>query len=392
MITLRTTVAAFLPPFAQAAMVAERRSPVPVLRMVRLRLGGGAALLEATDMERGMLAAVPGAESGGVGRCLLHPEVLGPMLRAAQPEDAVEITASGEDHAEVSVSVGVLRWRAEMRMGKELPPLPVADNAVAAFHVEARDLLGIIQRCWHAISREETRYYLNGIYLHAAGGALRGIATDGHRMMWHDIEAPEGMPDDLGVIVPTHAWAVLRDLLAEHDGLVKVIIGPRPDRGAQVVEFCAGDWTLATKTIDGTYPDYGRAVPQPGDATASVSVRSPAAFAAYVMALIGGGERSKQVVLRPGLGGGVSVLSGAANDDNGRTSAALPADVAGFEGMVAEDGGGFQARYLRDIAEALPEGFTLRMPGHTDPTLIEAEGSAVGVIMPMKVAGLVDGA
>ena len=135
-----------------------------------------------------------------------------------------------------------------------------------SFELPARTLAELIDRTRFAISTEETRYYLNGIFLHVSDEdqpVLKAAATDGHRLARYTLPQPDGaagMPD---VIVPRKAVAELRKLLEESlDGNVEI------DLSASKVRFTLGGEggvVLTSKLIDGTFPDYSRVIPTGND-------------------------------------------------------------------------------------------------------------------------------
>src|SRR5262249_41648646 len=111
-----------------------------------------------------------------------------------------------------------------------------------------------------AVSTDETRYYLNGIYLHASetpdGWRLRAVATDGHRLARMDVALPDGGSGMPGIILPRKTVQELAKLLADHTDTVAVILS------ANKIRFTAGNVVLTSKLIDGTFPDYQRVIPQ----------------------------------------------------------------------------------------------------------------------------------
>ena len=132
-----------------------------------------------------------------------------------------------------------------------------------SFELAAADLKRLIEKMRFAISTEETRYYLNGIYFHAAkaGGTdvLRGVATDGHRLARVEVPLPKGAGDIPGVIVPRKTVGEVRKLLDESDGSVEVELSDTR------IRFASGNVTLVSKLIDGTFPDYERVIPTGND-------------------------------------------------------------------------------------------------------------------------------
>ena len=127
------------------------------------------------------------------------------------------------------------------------------------FELPAQTLRQIIDKTRFAISSEETRYYLMGIFLHVADEKLKAAATDGHRLARVTVDKPEGadgMPD---VIIPKKCVGELRKLLDEVEGTVEVSLSPTK------VRFGLGNAVLTSKLIDGTFPDYNRVIPTGND-------------------------------------------------------------------------------------------------------------------------------
>src|SRR5690606_904429 len=137
------------------------------------------------------------------------------------------------------------------------------------FELDAADLKRLIDKTRFAISTEETRYYLNGIYVHTAqgGGAptLRAVATDGHRLAQAELPLPPGAEGMPGVIIPRKTVHELHRLIEDTSGAIKVGVSPTK------VRFEIGTVTLTSKLIDGTFPDYGRVIPQANDKEMKVS-------------------------------------------------------------------------------------------------------------------------
>src|SRR5262249_42652343 len=128
---------------------------------------------------------------------------------------------------------------------------------ITSFDLDTNQLRRMLEVCEHAISTEETRYYLNGLYLHTTDKTLRGVATDGHRLAWLDLPMPAGsdaMPD---IIVPAKIVAILLKLLKRKPAPETVLLR-LSDR---LVEILLPNLSLTAKLIDGTFPDYLRIIP-----------------------------------------------------------------------------------------------------------------------------------
>ena len=297
------------------------------------------------------------------------------MKSSAGLPDAAEI--------ELELSGEQLKLRAG-RYATSLVTLPTDDfpsmTAGALSHhfrLTGLALRGLIDRTRFAISTEETRYYLNGIYLHAATNEpamLRAVATDGHRLARVEEPLPPGAAGMPGVIIPRKTVAELRKLLDEEGGEVE--IGLSDTR----IQFKAGSITLTSKLIDGTFPEYERVIPKDNDKVMRVGTKDFSSAVARVAAI--SSERSRPVKMA--LGQDLLTLS-AASPEQGTASEELD------EGRVEYSSGpleiGFQARYLNDITDQIGERLEFHFSDGAAPTVVRDAGdsSALYVLMPMRV-------
>jgi len=265
----------------------------------------------------------------------------------------------------------------------QLPTLPRDDFPVivegdlpTSFELPARVLAELVDRTRFAISTEETRYYLNGIFLHVSDGELKAAATDGHRLARFTLGLPEGadgMPD---VIVPRKAVGELRKLLEEAlDGNVEV------DLSASKIRFTLGGEggvVLTSKLIDGTFPDYSRVIPTGNDKLLKLDPKSFYEGVDRVATI----ATEKTRAVKMGLEADKVTLS-VTSPDNGTAAEEVPAD---YRSEALEIG--FNANYLKDILHQI-EGDTVELhladPGA--PTLIRQDDKspALYVLMPMRV-------
>jgi DNA polymerase-3 subunit beta len=242
--------------------------------------------------------------------------------------------------------------------------------------LSAADLKRLIDRTRFAISTEETRYYLNGIYLHAAKSnevaMLRAVATDGHRLARMELPLPEGAAGMPGIIVPRKTVIELRKLLDEMDQDVAIALSDTK------IRFGFGSTILTSKLIDGTFPDYDRVIPTGNDRILEVECK-PFAEAVDRVSTISA-EKSRAVKLTLDKGSltlsATSAENGSANEELEVRYAAAPLEI------------GFNARYLLDIAEQIEgEGARFAMADAASPTVVRdtADASALYVLMPMRV-------
>ncbi|MDZ4275805.1 MAG: DNA polymerase III subunit beta, partial [Azonexus sp.] len=248
-----------------------------------------------------------------------------------------------------------------------------------SFELPARVLAELIDRTRFAISTEETRYYLNGIFLHVTDEnepLLKAAATDGHRLARFTLARPEGaagMPD---VIVPRKAVGELRKLLEEAlDGNVLI------DLSASKIRFTMGGEggvVLTSKLIDGTFPDYSRVIPTGNDKLLKVDPKL--LFSGVDRVATIATEKTRAVKI--GLDQDRVTLS-VTSPDNGTAAEELAAE---YRAEALEIG--FNANYLKDILGQIDaDTVELHLADAGAPTLIrENEASpALYVLMPMRV-------
>ena len=258
-----------LRPLGHVQSVVERRNTIPILANVVLRAEGGELSLTATDMDMDIATEV-GCSVMTSGTTTMSAHLLYDIARKLPDGAEVEI-AVNDGHAMVSAG----------RSSFRLPTLPVEDfPAISSnelpvnFSLTAADMRDLIDATRFAISTEETRYYLNGIYIHKAeSGELCAVATDGHRLAMTRQALPSGAAQMPSIILPRKAVSELRKLLDDFDG--DVLVGLSETRA----EFRFGVVRLTSKLIDGTFPDYTRVIPVGNDRIMQVDV---SAFSAAV--------------------------------------------------------------------------------------------------------------
>jgi DNA polymerase-3 subunit beta len=243
------------------------------------------------------------------------------------------------------------------------------------FRMATDDLKKLIGRTRFAISTEETRFYLNGIYLHAhkeGKREMRAVATDGHRLARFQMELPEGAADMPGIIVPRKAVIELARLLDDVEGGIDISLSDTK------IQFATDGIELTSKLIDGTFPDYQRVIPTGNDKVLTLDAREFAAAVDRVSTISADKTRAVKLgIARDKLT--LTVInpdSGTATEDVGASYSASPLEI------------GFNARYLLDITGQI-EGKEVRfqLSDAGSPTLIEdaEDPGTLYVLMPMRV-------
>lgn len=358
---------------SQAQSVVERRNTIPILANVLIEAEGESVQFRATDLDIEVvdkaLAQVERAGATTVAATTLH-----------------EIVRKLPDGALVTLTADAAAGRLTVEAGRSnfsLATLPREDFPVMAsseyqsnFSAPAAVLRRLFDKSKFAISTEETRYYLNGVYMHIAeaegGKVLRCVATDGHRLARIDADLPANASDMAGVIVPRKTVGELRKLLDDDEMDIAVSVSETK------IRFATPDITLTSKVIDGTFPDYTRVIPQGNTRRLEVDA-SEFAQAVDRVATVSS-ERSRAVKLQ--LEEDRLILSVNA-PDSGAAEEEL-AVAYGDESLEI----GFNAKYLLEIASQVDrENAVFMFNSAGDPTLMREgnDQSAVYVVMPMRV-------
>jgi DNA polymerase III subunit beta len=368
--------AVLLRALAHVQSVVERRNTIPILANVLLAAQDGALRLTATDMEIAMVEEVPGVQVARPGRTTAPAATLYEIVRKLPDGARVELDHGGGD-APLALRAG--------RFHTSLSVLPVEDfpsmtegRLPHGFGLPAGQLRELVDRTRFAISTEETRYYLNGIYLHAAesDGAkvLRAVATDGHRLARVEEPLPEGAAGMPGVIIPRKTVNELRKLAEETQDEVAVRLSDTK------IRFDVGAVQLTSKLIDGTFPEYERVIPRGNDKVLRVQKREFAEAVGRVAAI--SSERSRPVKLSLDRN---HLLLSAASPEQGQAQEELDQEVVRYDAAPLEIG--FQARYLNDITDQITDQVEFRFADGSAPTVVmdAAKPEALYVLMPMRV-------
>ncbi|MBF0888109.1 DNA polymerase III subunit beta [Gluconobacter sp. Dm-74] len=355
--------------------VAEKRNTIPILANVLMSFEGDVLRLTATDMEIAVVEDVP-ATGERSGSTTVPAAVLFEIVRKLP--DGVALEFDHQD-SEAPLALRAGRYATSLNV---LPvddfPAMVAGDLPHRFSLPAATLRGLIDRTKFAISNEETRYYLNGIYLHVAeNGAtpmLRAVATDGHRLARVETDLPEGARGMPGVIIPRKTVNELRKLLDEGAADLEVSLSDTR------IQFQAGPVLLTSKLIDGTFPEYERVIPKGNDRILRVGKRDFAAAVGRVAAI--SQERSRPVKLS--VTQNMLNLS-ATSPDQGVAHEELDENAVSYDAAPIEIG--FQARYLTDITDQIDVEVEFAFSDSSAPTIVRdtASPSALYVLMPMRV-------
>jgi len=353
--------------------VVERRNTIPILSNVLLRAEGDTLHLKATDLDLEIFEKAP-AVVEQTGATTVPAHMLFEIIRKLPGGSEVMLSVD-EESSTLKLSSGRSQFTLQILPVEDFPDISAGEFS-HSFSMATGEIRKLINHTQFAISTEETRYYLNGIYLHTleedGAGLLRAVATDGHRLARSQTLAPDGSEGMPGIIIPRKAVGEIQRLVEEPDAAVLVELSDSK------IRLSVGEIVLTSKLIDGTFPDYNRVIPQ-GNDKELVLDRPTFAGAVDRVSTISS-ERGRAVKLQ--LSEGQMVLS-VNNPDSGTATEEI---AVGYSSDALDIG--FNSRYLLDITNQLTGEeaiFMLSDPG--SPTLIRdtADENAIYVLMPMRV-------
>jgi DNA polymerase III subunit beta len=352
--------------------VVERRNTIPILSNVLIEASeNGAIKLTATDLDLQIVETLVG-DVEIAGSTTVSAHTLFEIARKMADGSQVQLHAAD---GRMAVNAG----RARFSLGtlpREDFPMIAEGELPTSFELPATSLIQIIDKTRFAISTEETRYYLNGIFLHVTedgGPNLRAAATDGHRLARVTLPRPngaDGMPD---IIIPRKCVAEIRKLLDESgDNNIQI------DLSASKIRFTFDNAILTSKLIDGTFPDYTRVIPTGNDKLLKIDPKSFAEGVDRVATIATEKTRAVKMALDKD-----KITLSVTSPENGTAAEEVP-------GSYSSDGFeiGFNARYLLDIlGEIKGDTVELHLADASAPTLIREndKSPALYVLMPMRV-------
>jgi len=356
---------------ATIARIVERRTTIPILAHLKLEAGEGGLMLTGTDLDMVATVTVPASiEEDGVATApaaMLHD-----IVRKAEGE-----ISFARDEGRLIVKSGRSRVQLLALDAADFPDLAAGELPVA-FTMRGSMLADALGRTSFAISTEETRYYLNGVFIHCAtdedGPVLRLVSTDGHRLSRVGLSLPRGAEGMPGIIVPRKAVPeIVRLAEAAGEELLDIALS----NGKLRVAF--GGTVLLTKTVDGTFPDYERVIPKENDKRAVLAREEVVAAVERVLTV----SSEKGRAMRCTFADGALTLQ-VHSPDHGEATDEVPIDWTGAPFTI-----GFNGRYLVEVLAALGADkveIAMSEPG-APAVLTQADGDSphLCVLMPMRV-------
>ena len=366
----------FLKALTHVQNVVERRNTIPILANILIIAEGVGLKLIATDLDIELIEEIDAKiEKGG---SLTAPAHLVYDIIRKLP-DSSEITLSKEDNQDhLTIRSGKSNFKLQTLPRSDFPE--ISDNEFShSFTIVSGELYRLIEKTRFAISNEETRYYLNGIYFHESKptdgdklSTLRTVSTDGHRLAQAELTLPEGASGMPGIIIPRKTIAEIQKLTLENDGDVEVKISENK------LKFVFNSIEVTSKVIDGTFPDYQRVIPFQNDKTMSVKTGVLTNAVDRVATLSSERGRAVKLSLKDN-----SLTLSVTSPEAGTAIEEISVDFMGDDFEI-----GFNSKYLLDILSQLSgDSVKLLFSEPNSPCLVldPNDEATLYVLMPMRV-------
>ena len=359
---------ALLKALGHVQSVVERRNTIPILSNVLMSADNGALTFVATDLDIEISESTE-ANVQASGDLTAPAHTLYDIARKLP--DGAQVSLKMNTNDRLDVDAGRSHFTLPLLPPGDFPKM-TADGFTHNFVLSAGELRRLIDKTKFAISTEETRYYLNGIYLHAHDGSLRAVATDGHRLALSEMDLPGGASGLPGIIIPRKTVAEIRRLIDGQDGDISLSVSDAK------IRFTFGSAVLTSKLIDGTFPDYERVIPKGNDKELVIDNKVFADAVDRVATI--SAEKSRSVKLSVTKD---SLALAVNNPESGNAHEDLMVDYSSEPLEI-----GFNAKYLLDVASQI-EGrdATFLLADPASPALVKdaEDPNSLFVLMPLRV-------
>ena len=355
--------------------VVERRNTIPILSNVLIEAKEDGVYLTATDMDIAVIEKInlEKSEVMQLGTITTSAQMLYDIVRKLPENVKVELLSEKNDRLGIKASSS--SFALNCLPAEDFPSIS-QEEFKFTFSLETNDLIRLIDKTSFAMSLEETRYYLNGIYLHAVkdaeGEKLRTVSTDGHRLSRVDMNIPEGANEIPGVIVPRKTIMEIRKLLEDHSDTINLSLSDNK------IKLSFSNVILTSKLLDGTFPDYSRVIPEQNDKTVTISNQLLSEAVDRVSTVSTDKTRAIKVNISKG-----NLIFSATNPDKGSASESLDVIYDGEEVEI-----GFNSKYVLDVARQIKGNeIIIKLSDSVSPTLVydKDDKGVLFVLMPMRV-------
>ena len=355
--------------------VVERRNTIPILSNVLLEAKEDGVYLTATDMDIAVIEKIDlkKSEVMQLGTITTSAQMLYDIVRKLPENVTVELLSEKNDRLGIKASSSSFALNC---LSSEDFPSIAQEEFNYSLNIPASEMIRLIDKTSFAMSLEETRYYLNGIYLHAVKDStvdkLRTVSTDGHRLSRVDMTMPESVKEIPGVIIPRKTIMEIRKLLEDHTDNINLSLSDNK------IQISFSNVVLTSKLLDGTFPDYSRVIPEQNDKTITISNQLLSEAVDRVSTVSTDKTRAIKININKG-----NLVVSATNPDKGSASESLEVKYDGEEVEI-----GFNSKYVLDVARQIKgKDIIIKLSDSVSPTLVydKDDEDVLFVLMPMRV-------
>ena len=355
--------------------VVERRNTIPILSNVLIEAKEDGVYLTATDMDIAVIEKVDMEKSEIIqlGSITTSAQMLYDIVRKLPENIKVELLSEKNDRLGIKASSS--SFALNCLPSEDFPSISEEDFK-HSFDIDAIDLIRLIDKTSFSMSSEETRYYLNGIYLHSIKegelNKLRTVSTDGHRLSRVDMSLPDGADGIPGVIIPRKTIMEIRKLLEDHTGNISLSLSDTK------IRLSFNNVILTSKLLDGTFPDYSRVIPEQNEKLVTISNQLISEAVDRVSTVSTDKTRAIKININK-----ATLIISATNPDKGSASENIDIDYDGDEVEI-----GFNSKYVLDVARQIKgKDIIIKLSDAVSPTLVydKDDKEVLFVLMPMRV-------
>ena len=356
--------------------IVEVRHTLPILSNIILKAKDNELTLSSTNLDIYCADKIK-AEVSIAGEISVSAVTFFEIVKRLPSGSEVVMTMEDEEN-EILLKCGRSKFHLSTLKTDDFPI--ISDNDLSTnFVLSADELIRIIDKTKFAVSNEETRYYLNGIFLHKADRNsiqfLRAVATDGHRLAQYDIPLPQGAEEITGIIIPKKTIFELRKVLDDANGDVSISLNENK------IKFTFNDLKIISKVIDGTFPDYTKVIPQNNNKNFKTN-NNELKNAIDRVSAVAANEESKSKAIKLSLEDNKLNLS---VESQSKGSANEIIDIS-YDGDKVDIG--FNSKYIIDICNEVDgEEVDISLLDSVSPAIIldKTDENLFFVLMPMRI-------
>jgi len=348
--------------------IVEKRNTIPILSNIKLEANGGILTLTVTDMDLVASEQIE-AEISSEGSLTVPALTLYDIIRKLPEGSKINLEADSAS-SQVIVNSGSSNFKLSYLPADDFPVMSEGD-LTHKFTLPAKSFIKLIDKTKFAMSNEETRYYLNGVYFHVNEGNLKAVATDGHRLASIDLDIPEGANGMPGIIIPRKAVNEISKLLESQEEVQIALSDSK-------IKFNAGKVELLSKVVDGTFPDYQRVIPENNTKALNISADDFKEAVDRVSTISTDKTKAIKVILSKN---NVTLKSQGIEGSSAKEDI-----VAEYDDEELEIG--FNSRYILEMMGQIEaENFSMVFDNPNSPVLVQdpKDSQAVYIVMPMRV-------